>query len=220
MSRIAIIMVLAAALTTAANSELITIGLTAEVNSVSDHAGLLNGEIMSGNIISGYYTYDTNTENSSTWWPEVGEYYQSEPECGVYLSSSNFEFRSRPGSDDYSITITNNWTPDGSDQYVLISNDNLPTFGDIGIESISWQLDDPTGNAISSHELTATPPTLINWDSVYGLSITSEKTGPGMDQFFITSHVTSVWLIPEPTTIALLGVGILFFRKQTIRKAS
>ena len=218
MNRNAIITVLAvtvlAVLTGSAQAKLIKIGLTAEIETVSDNGGLLNGEIMPGDIITGYYVYDTETENSSVWWPEVGEYYQTEPECGVYLSVADFEFRSRSGSDDYSITITNNWTPDGSDQYVFISNDNLPTLGGIGIETIGWQLDDPTGNAISSHELTAVPPNLEDWVSISGLSIISDKIGDSLDRFSIGANVTSVWLIPEPTTIILLGSGFLLLRKR------
>jgi len=47
-----------------ANAKLITIEIEAEVDFVDDDLGVLEGKINVGDIISGWYTYDTSTPDS------------------------------------------------------------------------------------------------------------------------------------------------------------
>ena len=74
-------------------AELITIGIEAVVDSVMDEANYLEGKIKAGDIITGFYTYDS----SATRLPGHRYEFYSAP-SGVVLSVGGFDFKADPSS--------------------------------------------------------------------------------------------------------------------------
>jgi hypothetical protein len=198
---ISIIIVIISALP--AQAELITIEITAEVDSVLDGGGrLLEGRINIGDIITGTYTYDSDTQDSNPS-STVGSYWHYAPPAGISLTVGGFEFQTDPANLRFLVGIGNDST---SDSYILGSNSNLPLSNGTLVSFIVWQLVDPTATALSSDALPTTPPILGQWQENF-LRIGDFRT------FFIDAHVTSA--VPEPATILLFSLGVLFLRKRS-----
>ena len=66
---------------------------------------------------------------------------------------------------------------------------------------ISWQLDDPTSVALSSEKLPILPPVLTDWQSTFGLTISSSSMN---NTFLIRAHVTDASIIPSTTPSEVL----------------
>jgi hypothetical protein len=184
------------------NGALITIEIEAAVDGVSDEGNYLEGKIKVGDIITGFYTYDS----SVTHLP--GERYEFDsPPSGVFLSAGGFDFKTDPSSVDFEMGIGNDlaW----GDTYFFISFSNLPLTSGVPVDIIRWQLDDPSGSALSSDELPTGAPVLDDW-VLSPLLIHGPSRGAS---FGISAHVISA--IPEPCSIFLLGVGVLFLRKRS-----
>jgi len=192
-----------------AQAALITIEIEAVVDSVDDPFGYLEGKIIVGDIITGSYTYDSLTPDSNPW-PTLGRYEYHAPPYGIFLSVGGFEFETNPGNVDFFISIENDHPPD--DNYLVRSHNNLPLSNGTLIGGISWLLNDPTGNALSSTDLLTTAPVLDDW----GFNRLTVNGGTPAIPFGILSHVTSA--IPEPGTIMLLGLGGLMLRRRTLKK--
>jgi len=189
-----------------AEAALITIEITAEVDSVLDGAGLLEGRINVGDIITGTYTYDSDTPDSS-FEATIGHYWHSASPCGISLTVGGFDFRTNPDEVLFLMSILNN-TRLGTDVYVVSSYHNLRLSNGVFIEYISWLLEDPTATALSSDALPTTPPVLDDWQLNY---LRFGDLRPGY--FGIEAHVTSA--VPEPATILLFALGGLLLRKRT-----
>ena len=163
-----------------AEATLITIEIEAVVDSVEDlgdGAGYLEGNIEVGDIITGSYTYESTMPDSDPSSPSIGRYEHHTPPCGIFLSVGGFEFRTDPANVDFLVEVANNhpwFDPDiNRDNYLLRSYNNLPLYNGVPINHIMWQLDDYSGNAISSDTLPVTAPVLEDWpDSFTGLRIT------------------------------------------------
>jgi len=179
-----------------ANAELVTINIEGVVDTVEDDGYCLEDQIHVGDIITGWYTYDTATPdtNPST---NGADYWHYSPPCGIFLTVGGFEFRTDSANVNVLIEIVDNYPPD--DDYLLRSYNNLSLSNGSLVDHISWWLYDPTGTALSSDDLSTTPPVLENWN-LNDLTIYGERVG-----YLIHGHVTSA--IPEPATIFLLVVG-------------
>jgi hypothetical protein len=183
----------------------ITIQIEAVVDSVWDHGNYLKGRISPGDIITGYYTYESTTPDSSPLDPVVGRYYHNSPPAGISLTVSGFDFRTNPSSVAFDVRIVND-NPSGQDIYALNSFNNLPPSNGVTAEIITWQLNDPTGTVFSSDALPTTAPVLDDWQ-INHLQLLSWGT-----PYIVDAHVTSA--IPEPSTILLLGLGGIMLRKR------
>ncbi|MFZ0034907.1 MAG: PEP-CTERM sorting domain-containing protein [Sedimentisphaerales bacterium] len=183
----------------------VTIYIEAVVDTVEDSGNYLEGQINAGDIITGYYTYESTTPDSSPLDPVVGHYYHYSPPSGTSLTVSNFEFKTDPANVDFLVGIVNNNTS-GQDIYWIDSYNNLDLSNGTSVDSITWQLNDPTGTVFSSDALPTTAPVLEDWQSNH-LRVHGERGG-----YFINAHVTSA--IPEPATILLFSLGGLFLRKR------
>jgi len=190
-----------------AEAALITIQIEGVVDNVWDEGNYLEGKIKPGNIITGFYTYESTTPDSSPADPVVGHYYHHSPPAGISLTVGGFEFRTDPANVDFLVGIVNNNTS-GNDIYWIHSYNNLDLSNGTSVDSISWQLNDPTGTVFSSDALPITSPVLENWESIYGLRLAGERY-----RYTIDATVTSA--IPEPTTILFFGLGLLLLRKRT-----
>jgi len=190
-----------------ANADLITIEIEAIVDRVSDDGNFLEGQISPGDLITGFYIYESTTPDSS---PSVtiGRYEHSTPPHGIFLNVGGFNFETDTSNVDFCIDIINNSISGGlHDGYGLLSYNNLPLYNGVLVDTISWWLEDSSATALSSDELPTTAPVLEDWKS-YFLII----RGSGHPTFDIWAHVTSA--IPEPVSIILFGMGGLLIRKR------
>jgi hypothetical protein len=185
-----------------AKATLITIQIEAVVDSVDDSGNYLEGQINPGDIITGFYTYESTTPDSNPL-ATIGRYEHHVPPHGIFLSVEGFDFETDPANVDFLIEITNDYPP--NDDYFLLSHSNLPLSNGVLVDSISWWLYDPTGSALSTDALPVTAPLLNDWQGNH-LRLEGDRT------FLIDAHVTSA--IPEPTTFLLLGLGGLLLRKR------
>jgi hypothetical protein len=103
-----------------AEAALITIEITAEVDSVMDDAGLLKGRINVGDIITGSYTYDSSTSDTC---PELfeGQYWHYNPPAGISLSIGGFNFTTDEHNVEFLVLIAND-TQSVGDMYALHSH--------------------------------------------------------------------------------------------------
>lgn len=188
-------------------AQLITIKIEGVVDYVGDPYDYLEGKVSPGDAFTGTYTYDLLTVDSEPL-AYAGVYEHDNPPSGISLNVGGFNFRTDPDNVDFVVAILNDYPPLGKDQVWMTSYNNLPLGNGVTVESISWELDDPTGNALSSHELPAGPPVLDDW-LLAPLLIHGPSRGAS---FGISAHVISA--IPEPATIVLLSMGGLFLRKR------
>jgi len=187
-----------------AEAALITIEIEAVVDSVWDDGNYLEGNIQVSDIITGWYTYDSDVVDSA---PEVwlGKYEYSQAPYGIILEGGGFRFETDPEDVDFIIDVSNDRVSPSGDIYSVVSNTNLPLSNGTPVENIWWQLNDNTGSALSSDALPATFPFLDDWQA----NVLSLESGRA---FIIHAHVTSV--IPEPCTILLFGLGTMLLRKR------
>jgi len=190
---------------------LITIGIEAVVDDVVETGDYLNGRIKVGDLITGTYTYDTDTPDSSTL-SGIGRYAHYAYPCGISLSVGGLNFMTdfSPGFPEYfTVWITNNSS--GVDGISVRSYHNLPLRDGMSVGTIEWILQDPSETAILSADLPTTAPILSDWETNFlqfgAGSGGSRDGGEPPIGFGVAAHVTSAVVIPEPGTILLLGLG-------------
>lgn len=190
-----------------AKASLVTIQITAEVYGVGDSRGYLEGKINAGDIIEGTYTYDSSAQDLNTWATQ-GAYEYSTPPNGIFLSVNGFQFQTDPKSVNFIIDIGNDYSR--GDSFFLLSYNNLALPSGIIVSTISWELDDYTGTALSSDSLPTTAPILDDWQ----LNKLIIGGIPRYQPFAVYAHVTSAEVVPEPTTLFLLLFGGLRIRRR------
>jgi len=189
----------------------ITIGLEARVSSMDDQNNLFSDKIKVGDIINGYYTFDSDISDSNPSSPSVGDYwFTGITPYGISLNAGGFIFKTNPNDVRFLIEICDNhpWFDPkiNNDSYLLRSYNNLPLANGVGVEHIAWQLDNYSGTGLNSDALPLTAPVLSDWpDTQAGLTLDGGRKAA----YFIRLEVTSATVIPEPSTVALLGLGSL-----------
>jgi hypothetical protein len=192
---------------TPTEAALITIEIEAVVDFVEDDGNYLEGKIKPGDIISGFYVYESTTPDSSPLDPVQGNYWNYAPPAGIALTVDGFNFMTDPFNIEFRVVIRNN-TPSGNDIYGVESFNNLPLSNGTLVGGILWSMRDGTGSALSSDALPTTAPALDDWqDNILNFGGGTRASGYG-----IMGHVTSA--IPEPATIVLLGLGGLLFGRR------
>lgn len=208
------VMVLSAAIlcglvfwSTPTEAALITIEIEAVVDSVSDEGNYLEGRVGVGDIITGWYTYESTTPETNPS-PNVGDYEHFVSPYGIFLSVGGFDFQTDPANMNFLVEIIDDSISGGlHDSYIVRSYGNLPLSNGASVDHISWILTDSSASALSSDALPTTAPILDEWQSVFGLRLHGERAG-----YIIDATVTRA--IPEPVTVLLLGFGGLFLMKQ------
>ena len=128
-----------------------------------------------GTPFAGCYTVNLATpeSNGADW---VADYWHTGAPYGITVQIGSHAFRTNtatPPGPQFLVELINDQY--GQDNYLLRSYYNLPTDGFL-IEHISWQLDDPTQQNLTSTELSGVPPIPSQWQQMFGLDI----AGPGM----------------------------------------
>jgi hypothetical protein len=190
-----------------AKATLVIIQISAEVDDVADPYGYLGGKIKVGDIISGRYVYDSLAPDLNTWGTQGAYEYRTSPH-GVFLSVNGFQFQTDPKSVNFVIDIGNDYSR--GDSFFLLSYNNLALPTGIIVSTIAWELDDYTGTALSSDSLPTTAPILDDWQ----LNKLSMAGIPRYQPFAVYARVTSAEVIPEPSTMLILGLGALVLRKR------
>jgi hypothetical protein len=217
MQRIMVLLFLMPAICQAA---VIEIGFTGLVDNVVDPYNLLENGVQEGASISGFYIYDSETPDSE---PEgltyIGWYRQTTAPSIMCLTADSLTFQSDPTNMDIMIAVSNNYGGAILDVYGVTSYNNLELDNGIIVDAFGMGFDDYSGTALSSDALPTIPLDLSQWESNgLGIQGSGYPTPPiGGDKsapFSIYGHVTSVWLIPEPTTLLLFSFGALILRKR------
>jgi len=169
---------------------LITIKIVAKVVYIDDRHNLLGGAVNDGDIIEGKYTYDPTTPDTNSA-PTVGDYYHTSSSCGIEVKAGGFVFKTDPSDVNFLVEIANDHgSPSPSDNYLLISYNNLPLSDEILVDYILWQLDDDTCTALSSTDLPTTAPVLADWESIFGLTLSGSDPSDPYKTYLIRAHVT------------------------------
>jgi len=164
------------------------------VATVDDPSLRLDQSITNGAAIQGFYIFDPTTTDSN---PDatVADYRHTNSACGITVQIGSHVFRTNPRKVDLIIELVNR----EADSYLIRSYFNLAD-EPLPVGHIEWQLDDPTGTALTSVDLPLAPPNLANFQSLSGLTLGSG--GAGLETgFFIRAHITAIeeapYIIPE-----------------------
>lgn len=199
------------------HANIIEIGFTGLVDSVGDEYNLLEGAVQTGNSISGFYIYNSDTPDSEPDNENLGFYEHWTSPFGMTVTIGDLTFQTDSTNVDFAIGLYDNYNS-SADFCAVTSLNNLDLDDGLSIDGLHWQLDDPNGTALSSDILPLTPPDLSKWQG-NALSISGGMypfPSPGEKTLFgINGHVTDVWLVPEPATLLLLGLGGFLLRKRT-----
>ena len=196
----------------AADAATVVVEITATVRSVTDSANILGGSVLPGDVVRGFYTYETATLDTIAD-PAIGEYRHTTAPFGINLEVNGLTFQTDPSRVNFSVLVINNFN--GTDAFQLLSYNNLyevSASGSAPENTISWGLADPTMMAFGSDALPTSAPDLMDWQPNPGLDIRSL----GTNEFLIRSEVISAVVVPEPSTTGILGLGagVLALRRR------
>jgi hypothetical protein len=183
----------------AARGDTAKIEIIGQVTYVDDRAGVLAGQINSGDAITGWYKYDSGTPDSNPLATE-GDYEHHVQPFGVTLNIGGLLFASDPQNVDFLIKVINDY---GSmDSYLLSSANNLPLPGGIEVPQIWWQLNDYTATALDNDAIPLTAPVPADWQ---GNNLRINCGSGGASRIGVT--ITDAWLVPEPTSALTMALG-------------
>ena len=183
--------------------QLITISISGYVLGINDEYSNLENQIHAGDIITGTYTFDTTISGLSYY-----NYYASP--AGISLDVGSVHFQTDPANVRITFGVDNNRF--GEDWYTIYSHNNLSLPNGVPVTDIVFELNDPSGTALSSDAFPLTVPDLSKWSSSLKIEIARGGTRT------IMGTITSATLIPEPCSILLLLAGGFVFRIQKQKK--
>jgi hypothetical protein len=149
----------------------VTINITAVVETFDNFPG-----IAAGDVFTGSYTYNPKATDIIPGRDNSAYIYNQQP-YGMQLNLGDFSVQTDPQNVDFQISLLNNF--DGSDNYNVVSYNNTS-----GVDTIAWELADPTQTALSNADLKKTAPVLSSWPSSF-FEVAGEN-----DAFRIRAHVT------------------------------
>jgi hypothetical protein len=124
-------------------------------------------ELTVGVPFTGSYTYSLSTPDTNVA-PQVGDYQHVTAPYGVTVTIGTHTFRTDPQNVNFLVELVNDYFD--LDNYIVHSYNNVNTDG-ASVQTINFQLDDPTQTALSSTALLGSAPDLSRWQQVSGLDI-------------------------------------------------
>lgn len=169
----------------------ITMQITAVVAAVEDANNIFGGSIKVGDTITGTYIYDSTLEDS---YPDttIGRYSHASAPYGIFLKINGYEFKTDLNDVDFLVEISNDRGSPAYDFYVVRSYNNAPLTLNVAVEYIFWQLEDETATAVSSTELTTSPPDLADWTSIWGLTVEGYSMVDPWPAFMFRAQVSEI----------------------------
>ena len=156
--------------TARSQSEDVTVRISGEIIDMVDASGLFRNKVSIGDAVTGEYTYNFLTPDSDDN-PIVGDYPHFTSPYGVVVQMGKVIFRTDPNNVNYLIELVNEPT---EDFFVFHSYNNLALSKKIlAPTEFTWQLNDPSGQALSSDSMQDAPkaPDLSKWEQPSGLII-------------------------------------------------
>ena len=139
-------------------AEPVTVKITARVYGWNDSAGVFNGQIPWGSLISGTYSYDTEAPTYPQNGP--GAYRPLGTQASISLRSGTFVFESVPES-QFDLAVEPIGTLGSTDGRLRISSvGNRPLAPGVWVNGITFTFIDPTGQEPTSTALPAGAPDL------------------------------------------------------------
>lgn len=186
-------------------AEIKNFAFTGTISMVDDDGFLLDGSITNGTSFKGYYVFNTETANSNANEdPTVAMYRHTASAFGIVVHAGSYVFRTDPRHVDFLMELVNRPAGDG---YLLRSYHNTCS-QPLVVDHIAWQLDDPTGAALTDVNLPTAPPNIAAFQSAVGLTVDG---GSSTKTYFIRGHIEEVTevpaVIPEPPA-ATLGAAV------------
>jgi hypothetical protein len=176
-----------------AEAALITFAFGGQVTSVSDPQNVLGGAVTVGQAYSGQYTFDSETPDLWTRYPELGKY--SCVNNSLQVNSGAFSVTPVTSS----VLVCNQSYGDG---YGVSAGQT--TSGNLVVAELGFSLDESTGTVFTSKLLPLTPPDI----GLFPERSFSVLAGPVTGQeFTIEGDVTYLILVPEPCSLLLLVTG-------------
>ena len=178
----------------------ITFGYTVVVTDIDPlFAGPLNSlGVFVGGTITGSYTLESTTPGAGSS-PSI-TYDFAVVDADAAIGGYGLTFDPTPGGDNF-VTIIDN--PGGPDWYsVTMPVSDSPQVGVPRLHLV-LSLVDSDGDAFSTTAITLVPPDLSKFESnLFGL------LEGGTGGLYLEGTVTSLFLVPEPSSVLLLGVGV------------
>jgi len=177
-----------------AEADLITIAFGGQVASVSDPQDVLGGAVTVGQAYSGQYTFDSETPDLWTQYPDVGKYSCVYEGLVVNIGS-------------LIVTPATSWVfvSNGSHGDGYGAQVDRTTSGSLVVTELGFSLHESTGTVFMNKLLPLTPPDLNLFPERYFSILAGPVTG---EEFSIRGDVTYLVLVPEPCCLILLATGI------------
>lgn len=186
--------------TPTARAELITFEFTGHINYLEGDLGFLGGSIFIGTPFSGSYTFESTTPDAAPLNPANGEYYGALRGFSVQVGPHVF---SEVGTANRISVVHITEGEDTGDAYLVGPGRSFELLGEE--VSLTMLLLDYSATAFVNDTLPLFPPDLTLFDDQV-FQILDRSPFP---DFFVAGEVTSLTLVPEPTSLTLLAV-VLF----------
>ncbi len=163
------------------------------------------GTLNSGDAFSGSYTLDTAVPATA---PSDVSYAVFNNLLGVTLTVGSFTASIGPGVELPEIQQDD---VAGADRYALVGRNAIGSAQMDGVDLavIGFRLDDTTGTVLSDATVLLTNPVLSDFTSnEFFLFFAGEDTADQRIEV-VSGTLTSLRTVPEPATLALLGVGLI-----------
>lgn len=240
---LALAVLASAALSASAQATEYTVAVGGTISSVSDQNNWFNNSLQVGAPATGTYNFfDAGYERQND--PESSFYrYHISPNgfgfpvlpAKFHLDTGGHAYETAPSFFFYGIRVTNNNTgpfePAGDGYLVqsplpfpahfndLVGDPTLdPDFNFFPILGMTLRLTDSTGTVYTNTDLPLTAPDLSRFTSATGTIFIADGNGePNYAE--ATFQITSLQLVPEPTTLAVVIAGASLCAARTRRRA-
>ena len=195
---------------TCARAEQIAVEIEGTFDDVSDVFGILPISVGISDTFTGTYIYDTE-QVPLTHIEHQSSYVYSTLPYGMRIEVNGMIIETDPTAPDLLIQIADD---KGSQDFYIVATRSVASLSNgTEVEDIKWQLNDPTMNALSSHDISSTPPILADWPNI-SLTIHGSKynADTSITEYFdlhgtVTSAEVVQSTVPEPLTIILFAAG-------------